>query len=210
MENLDIAIIIGNSEESESAREAMLREAELLVLSLPESANLALIPFFKPNRPWPSCNGFTRPLVPLGSGPKNRTEMLNQIASLDFDGPRYTPLAEALEEAQAVFKASKNNSIKEVIYIGPTFANFCYPVTRHDCSPLLPVEKLKEDQITVNALIVGSASDGTPQLVRETKGMWRYLTDHNVVKAAARMTAEIKLHAEKTSVKGKILDRTEK
>lgn len=117
MEDLSVAIIIDNSHMTESAREKILHEAELLVLSMPESANLALIPYSKPGQD-PRDQWYdedVEPVVKLGRGAKNRVEMLNQIGSLDFKG-REKPLSNALKQAEKIFQNVPANSVKEIIY----------------------------------------------------------------------------------------------
>lgn len=205
MEDLNVAIIIDNSHMTEIDRERILHEAELLVLSMPESANLALIPYSIPGQdPYPRFNyEDIKPTVKLGRGAKNRAEMLNQIGSLEFTGSEKL-LNDAVFQAETMFQNVPANSVKEIIYIGCSYANgggYSY-----GWSPL-PTERLKGEEIRFSALLTDYGEGPTKETVKATKGVYKRLKEDNLVNVAARVTAEIMLHCDNKSVQGKVLDR---
>lgn len=208
MEELNVAIIVDNSYASSRSREKILQEAELVVLSLPESANLSLIAYGRPNQD-PKTRGLhdqVKPLVKLGHGKANRAEMLNRIETLEFDAFG-RPLTCAMQEAESQFKNASKDAVNEVVYIG-SGGNRRMQVDTCG-SPLPSSDELESEQITFSALYSDNGNAELSSLAEGTHGMSRQFDTRDAVHAAAKITANIMSHVEQKSVRGKLLNQTE-
>lgn len=210
MEDLNVAIIVDNSYGSAAAREKILQEAELVVLALPESANLSLIAYGR-NDQAAALRGQhdqVSALVKLGHGKANRAEMLNKIAELEFNAFG-RPLTCAIKEAETQFQNdSSKDGVNEIVYIG-TGGNERQPVDT--CVMPLPrgLDRSGE-QITFSALYSDNDNKQLSDLAGNTSGMSGEFRSTDPVNAAAKITANIMAHVEQKSVKGKLLDQPQK